>query len=475
MSTGSESAGGISGIESRSFDFVPEEERHGAPRQVFYMWFGINAQVFGLVTGFIGIAMGLNFWYSLLAIVIGISVGTLFMAFHAAQGPQLGLPQMIQSRAQFGYYGALLPLVVAWVMYIVYLAIDIVLAGQGFQAVWAWSLNGWMILLTIPMVLLGIYGYDFINRYNKYETWLFLAVFFGLTVFMIVHGVPGGWGTGLSKGTFAWGPFVLVTSIIAAYVITYAPYVSDYTRYLPKSAIKSCFWETYAGTVISCVWLFALGALIGVVNPNMVSMLAEILKITGPVGGLLVILLALGLIAPNSTNVYGGMMTALTIANNVVDRVKSTRLVRTGVCIAVGVLGLLVATVGAGAFMTNLENYLTVILYIVIPWSVINLTDFYILRHGQYRTEDFYDKSGPFGKVNMKAMIVYVVSFGIEFPFMNTTVFEGPVAKAMGGGDIAWIVGAVASLVLYLGVMRVGRRSRAETAAGEVPEASAIA
>jgi purine-cytosine permease-like protein len=30
------------------------------------------------------------------------------MAFHSAQGPQLGLPQMIQSRPQFGYIGALL-------------------------------------------------------------------------------------------------------------------------------------------------------------------------------------------------------------------------------------------------------------------------------------------------------------------------------------------------------------------------------
>ena len=470
MSTQSESARGFGAIESRSFDFVPEDERHGAPRQVFYMWFGINAQVFGLVTGFIGIALGLAFWWALLAIVIGIGVGTLFMAFHAAQGPQLGLPQMIQSRAQFGYYGALLPLVVAWVMYIAYLAIDIVLAGQGFQAVWAWSLNGWMIVLAIPMVLLGIYGYDFINKYNKYETWLFVAVFLGLTVFMIVHGVPGGWGAGLSKGTFVWGPFILTTSIIAAYVITYAPYVSDYTRYLPKSAIRSCFWQTYAGTVISCVWLFALGALIGVVNPNMPSMLAEIMKITGPVGGLLVILLSVGLIAPNSTNVYGGMMTALTIANNVVNRVRSTRLVRTAICVAVGVLGLLVATVGAGAFMTNLENYLTVILYIVIPWSVINLTDYYILRHGDYRTADFYDPNGPFGKVNMRAMTVYVLAFACEFPFMNTTVFEGPVAKAMGGGDIAWIVGAVVSLPLYLIAVRVGRHS----SVGEVPEATAI-
>jgi NCS1 family nucleobase:cation symporter-1 len=39
--------------------------------------------------------------------VLGSVIGALFMAFHSAQGPKLGLPQMIQSRPQFGYYGSL--------------------------------------------------------------------------------------------------------------------------------------------------------------------------------------------------------------------------------------------------------------------------------------------------------------------------------------------------------------------------------
>ena len=39
------------------------------------------------------------------------------MAFRSAQGPQLGLPQMIQSRPQFGYIGALLVWLSAYVQY----------------------------------------------------------------------------------------------------------------------------------------------------------------------------------------------------------------------------------------------------------------------------------------------------------------------------------------------------------------------
>jgi NCS1 family nucleobase:cation symporter-1 len=467
--TGS-TAGALSAIEERSFDHVPEDERHGQPRQVFYMWFGISATIFSLVTGFVGITLGLSFWWTLLSIVIGNLLGALFMAFHAAQGPQLGLPQMIQSRAQFGYYGAILPLAVTWVMYIAFLAVDIVLAGQGFQAVFGWSLDGWMAILTIPMLVLAIYGYDFINRYNKYQTWLFIAVFLGLTVYMFVHGVPH---DGLSAGKFTFGSFLLSTSIVAAYQITYAPYVSDYTRYLPPSAVKKAFWRTYLATVISCVWLMGLGAAIGALAPSSPSMLLEIKHLGGPVGGVLAILMAVGLIAPNSTNVYGGMMTTLSIANNVSDRVRSTRRLRIVVCFVIAVLGALVATAGAGAFMTNLENYLTVILYILIPWSVINLVDYYVLKHGRYRTADFYAKNGAFGKVNVRTLIVYLIAFGVEVPFMNTTVFEGPAARALGGGDIAWIVGAVVTVPLYL-LAAVRGNGTTERAAqeGEIANAS---
>jgi len=463
VSTQSDVGSPLDSIETRSFDYVPEDERHGQPRQVFYMWFGISATIFSLVTGFVGITLGLSFWWTLLSIILGNVLGALFMAFHAAQGPQLGLPQMIQSRAQFGYYGAILPLVISWVMYIAFLAVDIVLAGQGFQAVFGWSLNGWMAVLTIPMLLLAIYGYDFINRYNKYQTWLYIAIFLGLTIFMFTRGVPH---NGLSAGKFTSGAFLLSMSIVAAYQITYAPYVSDYTRYLPQNAVRKVFWRTYVATVVSCVWLMGLGAAIGALAPTSPSMLLEIKHLTGPLGGTLAILLAIGLIAPNSTNVYGGMMSTLSIANNVSDNVRSTRKLRTVVCFVIAVLGALVATAGAGSFMTNLENYLTVILYILIPWSVINLTDYYVLRHGQYRTADFYAKDGSFGRVNVRAMVVYLIAFGIEVPFMNTTVFEGPVAKALGGGDIAWIVGAVVTVPLYLLAMRIGRAPAGAAAEG---------
>jgi Permease for cytosine/purines, uracil, thiamine, allantoin len=96
------------GLEIRSIDYVPLSERHGKVWHLGPLWFMSNAQIATLAVGLISISEGASLFWSVLAIVVGVLVGTLFMAFHSAQGPQLGVPQMIQSRPQFGYIGALL-------------------------------------------------------------------------------------------------------------------------------------------------------------------------------------------------------------------------------------------------------------------------------------------------------------------------------------------------------------------------------
>ncbi|PGY16024.1 hypothetical protein COE25_01785 [Bacillus sp. AFS031507] len=50
--------------------------------------------------------------------------------------------------------------------------------------------------------------------------------------------------------------------------------------------------------------------------------------------------------------------------------------------------------------------------------------------------------------------MAYLVSFILEIPFVNTTMYVGPVSKALDGTDIAWIMGLVAPFVLYYYPMR---------------------
>src|ERR1700689_2736153 len=117
-------------IEKRSIDYVPLAERHGRVWHLWPVWFVGGAHLATLAVGVLGIALGGNLIWTGIAVIAGCALGTFFMAFHATQGPQLGLPQMIQSRPQFGYLGALLVWGVALIAYIGFNAFNQILAAQ---------------------------------------------------------------------------------------------------------------------------------------------------------------------------------------------------------------------------------------------------------------------------------------------------------------------------------------------------------
>ena len=91
--------------ERRTIDVVPDAERHGTPRSQFTLWFGANMQITAIVDGALAVVFGAHALWAIVGLFIGNLAGGAVMALHSAQGPKLGLPQMISSRAQFGVAG----------------------------------------------------------------------------------------------------------------------------------------------------------------------------------------------------------------------------------------------------------------------------------------------------------------------------------------------------------------------------------
>ena len=137
-------------VEARSIDWIPYELRHGSPQSLFTLWFGANMQVIGVVTGALGVVFGLPLPWAIVGLIVGNLIGTVFMALHSAQGPKLGVPQMIQSRAQFGFYGAIIPLVLVILMYIGFYASGAIL-GARLSTTWQKS-RLMLALLLSPLV-----------------------------------------------------------------------------------------------------------------------------------------------------------------------------------------------------------------------------------------------------------------------------------------------------------------------------------
>lgn len=446
-----------SAIENHSIDFIPDAERHGKPSRLFFIWWSSNMQMTTVLTGVIAAALGLTFPWALVAIAIGLLIGGVVMCLHSWQGARLGLPQLQQSRAQFGFVGASAPAAVAIFMYVGFFATSNLLGGQAItDAVPAVPLAVGVIVCAAATVLLAVIGYDEIHRWARLWGYLFLLVFLALTVSLFTRGlVPAKvW----RFGPLAGGPFVLMISIAAVWIISYAVYASDYSRYLPREASASAsFWYSYAGAVISSGWLLAFGALLGVILPKAISSTVGVtLNLVGPVAIPMMVVIALGVVFVDALNVYGASLCLLTITEQRRRFLGTGRPARIAVIVAISVIAVVIGIVGSSSFLTNYSNFLSFLFYLIMPWSAVNLVDFYLIRRGEYQPTWFFDSKGPYGGVAWSALLAYLIGIACEVPFMSTSIFEGPVARMWDGADISWIVGLLVAGCIYFACAKAG-------------------
>src|SRR5437588_10567605 len=246
-------------IEVHSIDWIPDTERHGTVWQQAMLWFLGNFQYFTIPIGFVGPALGLSLGWSILAGVLGVAFGTLFMAFHATQGPVFGLPQMIQTRAQLGYRGVVVALFAVLFTYMAFNVADQVLLASGLNGAFGWNPTLVAIVTAILAAALAIFGYDWVHRVFRFLLVVSFPCYAIISVAILI-GHAG--GTAPAKpGTFLFTAFMAQFSVAAAYNITYAPYVSDYSRYMPRrTRPRSIIAAVLFGASRSAIWLIALGA-----------------------------------------------------------------------------------------------------------------------------------------------------------------------------------------------------------------------
>lgn len=443
--------------ELRSVEFVPHAERHGHPASQFPLWFSVNMMILTTLTGGIGVLAGLNLTWSIVAIVIGNFLGALFVAGHSVQGPVLGIPQMIQSRAQFGVFGAAIPLVAVLVMYIGYFASNSVIAGDAIEAGTPLGKNWGILLSGIVILVITYYGHDLIHRIERWFAVLLGAGFLVLTVVALQQGLPtGSWDLSNFSGT----AFLLLISATATWQLTFAPYVADYSRYLPADTSgKQTFVYTYLGLVVSTTWLMSLGAVLATVFPAYGDQPSQTIASMFPSGlaPLVYIFIVIGVIATNVFNLYGAFMSLTTIVDTF-RRVRTTLSTRAVLFIVVFASAVLVAILASSNFMSFFENLLLVLGYMLFPWTAINLTDFFFVRKGRYVVRDIFDPNGRYGRFNARALTAYAVTILVEIPFMSTAFFTGFLYEAVGGIDYAWIIALTLPGVIYFALMRRTRR-----------------
>lgn len=441
-------------IESHSIDYVPLAERHGKVRDLWPVWFSGEANLATLAVGVIGVGLGLSMWWTTIAVIGGCAFGTFFMAFHSTQGPQLGLPQLIQSRPQFGYLGALLVWVVALIAYIGYNAFNCVLAAQatrqllGAHAVADRAIIFWFSVTALAMAAVG---YDWIHRVQRLFAYSMLALLsiFTLTALWLIP-MPA---VLMQLGGFKSVPFLVQFFAAAAYQLSWSIYVSDYSRYLPANVgVAASFWWTYLGAFIGGVWLMLIGTLVAAISPHPDVAAAVQAAADLVMPGFGAVLLAggiLGLVSITALNFYGASLTLLSVADCVKPQRAGVRGRIITLLLAFAV-SFALAMVSSREFANRFEDLLSVLLYLFTPWTAINLVDFYWVRKCRYSVREIFNPHGIYGRWSWRGLLAYAVGFAAMIPFFSTAHYKGPIAVELGGADLAMLVGLPVSSIVYL-------------------------
>jgi purine-cytosine permease-like protein len=411
-------------VESRSIDYVPLAERRG---KVHHLW-----------------------PVSTLAVIGGCALGTVLMALHCTQGPHLGLPQMIQSRPQFGYIGALLVWIVALFTYIGFNALNQSLAASTLHELVGLPEAPAIIGFGLVAALVAGIGYDIIHKTQRVLAYIMLAA---LAVYTVGFFTAFDLGALLQPGEFKSTLFLVQFFAAAGYQLSWSIYVSDYSRYLPRDVgIKSSFLWTFCGAFIGGTWMMLVGAFAGATftDPDIVVALRR--SADAMFGGFGLFMLAssfFGLITITSLNLYGSSLTLLSV-------IDSVRPIRTGASARLAALIVcLIASLSLSLAMGDnvihgFEAFLGVLIYLFTPWTAINLADFFFVRKGRYSIRAMFMADGIYGRWNWRGLTAYALGFIAMIPFFKTALYVGPVARSLGGADISMLIGLPVSAAIYL-------------------------
>ncbi|WP_338699491.1 cytosine permease [Streptomyces sp. Q6] len=443
-------------VEKHSIDVVPDSERHGRAFHQFTLWLGANLQITAVVTGALAVVFGGDVVWSLAGLVLGNLLGGAVMALHSAQGPKLGLPQMIQSRAQFGVKGAVVPLLLVILMYVGFFASGSVLAGQATAELTHTNDATGIVLFAVVTAVMAAVGYRVIHILGRVASVVCALAFVYLGVRLLDRVDLGDL---LGDAHFSLPMFLLAVSLSASWQLAFGPYVADYSRYLPRdTSAKATFWWTLSGSAIGSQWSMTFGVLVaassgGAFLDNQVGYVVS-LGGAGLVASFFYFVIALGKLTINVLNTYGGFMSMVTGISGFRGQRALSQRGRAVYIALIMVAGTAVALVGKDSFLASFKDFLLFLLTFFTPWSAVNLVDYYLISKERYDIPALADPRGRYGAWRWDALVVYAVGVLAQLPFLATHFYTGPLVEPLGGADVSWIVGLVVPAVLYWALAR---------------------
>jgi nucleobase:cation symporter-1, NCS1 family len=455
------------GIEVRGFDHIPEPERNMTLRQVDLFWVANSVNLFSFAIGALAIAQGLSLWMAIAACVVG-SLAYVYVSYGSILSVRAGLPLSTLTRAAFGMRGHLPNSVLSWVASVAFEVINTIFGVEALLALF--QLLGWadpgaagkLLAVLLQLVLCG--GIAVLGHATMIWCQRVFAVLVSVALFVVIAVIVGN-----HEFTLASTPHVLLTpgATVAAFLTACAAVASnplsflfngpDWVRYLPSATpgrpvFRHVFWASYLPSLA----LTAMGAICATLG-----------DMSDPVAGLkpfipswlfIVYIFAVigGSLANNIPTYYSSGLALQAIG------LKLHRNVATGLDVVVST-AIALYILFVQDFSTALNNFIALLVVWVGPYGGVWICDGY-LRRGTFDFHAIHAKDGPAGRywgwrgINLPGGIALLSGMIAAALTMKSPLYTGPVAIALGGADISWMVGLPASALIYAGLTRFNER-----------------
>src|SRR5215212_2748032 len=441
-------AGDLS-VETHGIAPIREDQRYGNPWRLFTVWFAPQVNMTGVFTGALAIALGLGFWLGLLAMVIGTVLGSLVVGYLSTWGPRTGTAQLPNSRMAFGGT-VVLPGVLQWLSSIAWDALVGLFGGEALAVLL--GIPFWIAVLIVLGVqgAVGFFGYEVIHRLQAVLTVVLFTTFVVFAVKLVggheivtpasVHGAD------------LTGAFVLEVTIAFSLAVSWASYAADFSRYLPADSSRGrVFGFTFAGVVSAYLFVQGIGIAAGsVVSEHTAEGVRSVMG-GGLLGGLALVVIALASIGSGVMNDYSGSLALQTIGVRVRRPVSA---------VIVTVLAFaLILWLHAADTATRFQDVLLLVSYWIPAFVAVVVIDWLLRIGGRASINPAMELTERVDAA--AAVIVFVLAYAAAIPFMNTSLIEGPVARAWHGADIAYFVNLLVAAALYGGYRLLRTRRNA--------------
>jgi purine-cytosine permease-like protein len=447
-------------VERSTAAAIPAEDRHGRPREMFTFWL-TTATNFGAITvGGLAIAIGLDFWQAVICIALG-AVSFVLLGAVSSLGPRFGLPTMGIGARVFGGQANKVNAFIAWLLTLGWSSVGLVIGAEAVESIVTYysphASTGLtkalgLVVMGVLMYFASLFGNATLKSIESWLGYVFAVIVVAVCIALAVHGSFDNvsFGHSGSLADFAVGAMVLISSGGLSWCYMGA----EYSRYLPAdTSAKAVGRYTTLGGAIPALLLPILGvflALSGHFDDPIADIPAVVPALIGvPFLAFAVVSTAAGYVP----NLYSAGLNLLVLG----VPVKRSVSIAIGFCLSLA--GALYALFVSN-FISTFETFLSLSVVWVTPWVTVML-------------------AATFGRrlvpaARWDACVAGVAGMIVAFLCNNDApLWTGPVARALGGGDISIYASAVVTLAVFA-VLRA-RRRRTAGAADQPERADAVA